>query len=254
VQKLIKLNKSKRKTSKIIHMQLLLFSNSTNAGEEYLSYTHKYINNFLKHKSKKALFIPYAGISVGFDNYTEKVAACFHEHVEVFRSIHTMPDKQKALEEADLLIVGGGNTFYLLKMLQDEGLLPFIRKRVLSGLPYIGWSAGSNLACSTIRTTNDMPIVEPENLQALDLIHFQINPHYTDFNQPGHAGETREMRIEEFLLANPGMYVAGLREGTLLHCTENTIVLLGDKPCRMFRFGQTPKELQPGENLNFLIQ
>jgi dipeptidase E len=99
-----------------------------------------------------------------------------------------------------------------------------------------------------------MPIVEPENFRALDLIPFQINPHYTDYKQPGYAGETREMRIEEFLLANTKIYVTGLREGTLLRYKNENLELLGNKPCRIFKHGQPPVEFRPGENLNFLVQ
>ena len=122
----------------------------------------------------------------------------------------------KEIESADAIIVGGGNTFHLLKQLYDNGTLWAIRERVLAGVPYIGWSAGSNVACPTIRTTNDMPIVEPSRLDAMRLVPFQINPHYTDEVLPNHGGETRAQRIAEFTKVNPGVVVIGLREGSAL--------------------------------------
>jgi dipeptidase E len=235
-------------------IQLLLFSNSTNSGEKYLEYTFPYIDTFLKNARRHALFIPYAGISLGYDTYSELVQKTLSELSVGIQSIHTFADKKQAVHKAELIIVGGGNTFHLLKFLQDEDLLDEIRKRARNGMPYIGWSAGSNLACPTICTTNDMPIVQPSNFNALNLIPFQINPHYTDFYPLDHAGETREMRIQEFLLVNRHLYAIGLREGTLLHINGNTIKLLGKKSCRVFKYGLEPFEIDPGENLDFLMQ
>ena len=128
-----------------------------------------------------------------------------------------------------------------------------IREKVLAGTPYIGWSAGSNMACPSIRTTNDMPIVEPVSFQALNLVPFQINPHYLDANPEGHAGETREMRIEEFIAANPGIFVVGLREGTMFLVENGTMQLLGPRPARVFKKGQNPGEFEPGADFSFLI-
>jgi dipeptidase E len=234
-------------------MRLLLFSNSTNAGEDYLSYTLEYIDEFLKEQPRNALFIPYAGISVGFDAYFTMVADKLGQIGIELSSIHTSSDKRKDVEKASIIIVGGGNTFYLLKSLQEEGLIEPIREAVLNGKSYIGWSAGSNMACPTICTTNDMPIVEPIDFNALGLISFQINPHYTDFIQKGHAGETREMRINEYLLANKDMYVAGLREGTLLQVENNSIQLKGAKSCRIFKYGQDAFEVSVEEDFDFLL-
>jgi len=235
-------------------MHLLLFSNSTNPAEKYLEYTLSYIDTFLVKAGRKALFIPYAGISSGFDAYSDMVQKSLEKISLEINSIHKIDDKKKAIKTAEIVIIGGGNTFYLLKCLQDEGLLDVIRKAVIHDTLYIGWSAGSNLACPTIRTTNDMPIVQPLNLNALNLIPFQINPHYTDFHPPGHAGETREMRIKEFLLVNRQLYVIGLREGTLLHIKDKEISLLGSKSCKIFKYGQDPFEVDIGENLDFLMQ
>ena len=207
-------------------MRLLLFSNSTNAGEEYLGYAMPYINEFLAKISGPGIFIPFAGISLGMDKYYTMVKLKFDAINIKIQSIHNVSNMVQSINEANFIVVGGGNTFCLLKELQTLGLMDPIRERVQDGIPYIGWSAGSNVTSPTIKTTNDMPIVEPDNFKALQLIPFQINPHYIDFKMEDHAGETREMRIEEFILANKDLYVAGLREGTLLAC--------GDKICRSF--------------------
>jgi dipeptidase E len=234
-------------------MRLLLISNSTNAGEAYLDYPKHEIAKFLGKKKITALFIPYAGVTFSFDDYEKKVASRFREVGHDIVSIHNFKDPVKAVEEAEAIVVGGGNTWNLLKMIQDNGLINPIRKKVLSGTPYIGWSAGSNMACPTIRTTNDMPIIEPESMSALGLINFQINPHYLDANPEGHAGETREQRIEEFLVVNPGMYVAGLREGTMFLIEDKSIKLIGPRSLRVFLKGKTPQEYTPADNLNFLL-
>jgi dipeptidase E len=128
-------------------------------------------------------------------------------------------------------------------MIQDNRLIGAVREKVISGTPYVGWSAGSNVCCPTIRTTNDMPIVEPESFHAFNLIPFQINPHYTDKNPPGHAGETREDRIMEYLEANQGDTVLGLREGCMFLIEESTMKLIGDKTVRIFRYNVEPGEL-----------
>jgi dipeptidase E len=139
-------------------------------------------------------------------------------------------------------------------MVRDNNLIDIVRKKVLAGTPYIGWSAGSNVACPTIRTTNDMPVVEPDSFRAFNLIPFQINPHYLDANPAGHAGETREQRIEEFIEANPGVYVAGLREGTMLIRENEKINLVGPRKVRVFKKGIVPVEPAPSDDLSFLLK
>ena len=221
-------------------MRLLLISNSTNAGEAYLEHPLAQIKTFLGNTPVKALFIPYAGVTISFDEYSTRVSKRFHDPVQ-------------AVQQAEAVVVGGGNTFHLAKLMHHQGLMGAIRERVLAGTPYIGWSAGSNMACPSIRTTNDMPIVEPESFQALNLVPFQINPHYLDANPEGHAGETREMRIEEFIEANPGIFVVGLREGTMFLVEKGTMQLLGPRPARIFKKDQNPQELKPGEDFSFLL-
>jgi dipeptidase E len=234
-------------------MRLLLISNSTNAGEEYLDYPKNEINAFLGDKAVKALFIPYAAVTFSFDAYEEKVAMRFREIGHDIVSIHRFNDPVKAIHDAEAIVIGGGNTWQLLKMTQDNGLVEAIKMKVADGTPYIGWSAGSNMACPTIRTTNDMPVIEPSSFDALNFIHFQINPHYLDANPDGHAGETREQRIEEFLEINPGIYVVGLREGTMLRLEGSSLSLIGPRKMRIFRKGNTPYEVSQGDDLSFLL-
>lgn len=241
-------------TNKMKKMRLLLISNSTNAGEEYLDYPKHEIRSFLGEKPVKALFIPYAAVTFSFSDYEEKVRKRFNEVDHDIESIHNYPDPVKAIKDADAIVVGGGNTWQLLKMTIENKLIEPIRKKVLGGTPYIGWSAGSNMACPSIRTTNDMPVVEPESFAALNLIPFQINPHYLDANPDGHAGETRQQRIEEFLEVNPGMYVAGLREGTMLLLEDASLSLIGPRKLRLFRKGDEPVELEKSDDLSFLLK
>jgi dipeptidase E len=234
-------------------MRLLLISNSTNAGESYLEHPLQEIKTFLGEKPVNAVFVPYAGVTISFDDYTDRVRSRFQEIGHDITSVHDVSDPIKAVEEAGAVIVGGGNTFQLVKLMQDNGLIDAIRNRVLQGIPYIGWSAGSNVACPSLKTTNDMPIAEPRSFNTMNLVPFQINPHYLDANPEGHAGETREMRIEEFIKANPGMFVVGLREGTMFLLENGSMELIGPRPARIFKKEMDPYELQPGSDFSFLL-
>ena len=230
-----------------------MISNSTNAGEAYLEHPLDQIKSFLGSTTVKALFIPYAGVTISFDEYITRVSKRFKEIAHEITSVHEADDPVQAVRQAEAIVVGGGNTFHLAKLMQKHDLIEAIREKVLAGTPYVGWSAGSNMACPSIRTTNDMPIVEPVSFQALNLVPFQINPHYLDANPEGHAGETREMRIEEFLEANPGIFVVGLREGTMFLIEKETMQLLGPRPARIFKKDQNPQELEPGADFSFLL-
>jgi dipeptidase E len=236
------------------NMKLLLLSNSTNPGEAYLEYPKEEIKLFLGISSVKALFIPYAAVTFSFDEYEKKVKDRFTEIGYDVTSIHHFADPISAVEDAEAIIIGGGNTFNLLRNLKLNGLLEIIRKRVIEGIPYIGWSAGSNVTCPTISTTNDMPIVETNGFNALNLIPFQINPHYSDFIPPGFGGETRDQRIAEFLAANRDMTVVGLREGTLLKYENNILKLIGPHSAKIFRFNETPFESTYSYDFNLLLQ
>jgi dipeptidase E len=234
-------------------MRLLLISNSTNPGEPYLDYPKNNIREFLGNKPAKALFIPYAAVTFSYDAYEEKVSERFREIGHDIISIHHFNDPVKAVQNATTIVVGGGNTWKLLKTIRDNNLVDIIRNKVVADTPYIGWSAGSNVVCPTIRTTNDMPVVEPDSFDAFNLIPFQINPHYLDANPAGHAGETREQRIEEFIEVNPDLYVVGLREGTMLTIENKNIHLLGPRKARIFKKGIPPAEIGPGEDFSFLF-
>ena len=193
-------------------MKLLLISNSTNAGEEYLRYPMPEIGRFLQGVSE-IVFVPYAAVTFSYAEYEKKVQARLSELGIRVRSVHRAKDPARMVREAEALCVGGGNTFALAKKMQEQGLMAAILRKIKAGTPYVGWSAGSNVACPTICTTNDMPIVEPQSFRAVGAVKFQINPHYLDANPEGHAGETREQRILEYIEANPRRWVAGLREG-----------------------------------------
>lgn len=222
-------------------------------GEPYLDYPKNEIKKFLGDKAKSAIFIPYAAVTFSFDTYCEKVEERFAEIGHHVIGIHTFKDPVKAIQEAEAIVVGGGNTWQLVRMLHELKLMTPIREKVSNGTPYIGWSAGSNVACPTLRTTNDMPIIDPISFDCTGLVPFQINPHYLDANPEGHGGETREQRIEEFLEINPETYVAGLREGTMIKVENENLELIGSRTCRIFKKGQEPIELSAGDHFNFLL-
>lgn len=233
-------------------MRLLLISNSTNAGEAYLAYPMPRIGEFLR-GIREVAFVPYAAVTFSYADYERRVQARFSELGIRVRSVHRAADPAAMIRRAEAICVGGGNTFALAKKMQEQGLMRAIRNRVKAGVPYVGWSAGSNVACPAISTTNDMPIVEPATFTAAGLVPFQINPHYTDAHPDGHAGETREQRLLEYVEANPCMTVAGLREGCVLRVENGRIELIGERPMRIFRKGQAPYEVRPGDDLNFLL-
>jgi dipeptidase E len=234
-------------------MKLLLISNSTTAGQPYLEWPLEHIRKFLGCVDSVA-FVPYAAVTFSYDEYEAKVQARFDDLGIEVRSVHREADPARAIREAEAICVGGGNTFALLKKMQEQGLVDAVHMAVTElGTPYVGWSAGSNVCCLTISTTNDMPIVEPETFKAVGAIPFQINPHFLDAHPEGHAGETREQRIEEYIEANAGVYVAGLREGCLLKMEDGPMKLVGPSSMRVFRRGDVPREVAPGEDLSFLF-
>lgn len=222
-------------------------------GEAYLDYPKHEIKKFLGDKCPTVLFIPYAAVTFSFDVYVQKVAERFAELGISVKSIHHFADPVQAVRDAGAIVVGGGNTWQLVRMLHDNQLMEPIRQKVLDGTPYVGWSAGSNVACPTLRTTNDMPIIDPGGFDTIGLVPFQINPHYLDVNPEGHGGETREQRIQEFLEINPETWVVGLREGTMLRVDNREIKLIGSRTARIFRKGEEPKELGTRDDFGFLL-
>ncbi len=233
-------------------MRLLLISNSTNAGEPYLQYPLDDIDRFLG-TVREVVFIPYAAVTFSYAEYEAKVQARLGERGIRVRSVHRAKDPVRMIREAQAICVGGGNTFALTKKMHEQGLMRAVLACVRRGVPYLGWSAGSNVACPTICTTNDMPIVEPESFKAIGAVKFQINPHYLDANPAGHAGETREQRIAEYIEANPRRYVVGLREGCMLNYEDGALKLIGKRPMRIFKKGITPYEVNAGDDLSFLL-
>lgn len=233
-------------------MKLLLISNSTNAGEEYLKYPVENIGRHLQGVCE-IVFVPYAAVTFSYDEYERKVQKRFDEIGIRVRSVHRAADPRKAIREAEAICVGGGNTFALAKKMQEQGLMTAILRKIKDGTPYVGWSAGSNVCCPTICTTNDMPIVEPQSFKAIGAVRFQINPHYLDANPEGHAGETREQRILEYIEANPRRYVVGLREGCMLRLENGRLKLIGSRPMRIFKKGIEPFEVKAGDDLSFLL-
>ena len=235
-------------------MRLLLISNSTNAGEAYLDYPKHNIHDFLGEKCVKCLFIPYAGVTVTWDDYEKKVKNRFNEVGHDIVSIHHFEDPVNAVEEADCIVIGGGNTWKLLHDMHANKLIEPIRKKVLGGTPYIGWSAGSNVTCPTLMTTNDMPIIDPLGFDAINLIPFQINPHYLDKKVEGHGGESREDRILEFIEVNRDVYVAGLREGCMFVVEGDKMRIIGQRNLRLFKYGEETREIAPTEDFTFLLK
>ncbi|HSH38289.1 MAG TPA: dipeptidase PepE [Chthoniobacterales bacterium] len=229
--------------------RLLLLSTSTVFGSGYLEYAAADVHQFLG-GTRCVLFVPFA--LHDRDAYARKVRERFAAMGYELESLHLAGDKLVAVRSAEAIFIGGGNTFRLLKSLYDFDVLDAIRARVGEGMPYMGSSAGSNVAAPTIRTTNDMPIVEPPSFRALGLVPFQINPHYLD-PEPGstHMGETREERIVQFLEENDTP-VIGLREGAMLRIENGSCELKGTKGARLFRQGLDPVELQPGSKVDLL--
>ncbi len=230
--------------------RVLLISNSTVYGHDYLDHVEEEIKNFLR-PNKSILFFPFALFDR--DAYAAKAKARFAEMGFMLQSVHQVSDPKRAIEETDAIFVGGGNTFRLLKALQDFDLLEPIRCRVREGTPYIGSSAGSNVAGPTIKTTKDMPIVQPRSFDSLGLVPFQISPHYQDPDPNSkHMGETQEERILQFLEENETP-VVGMREGAWLLCENGAVAVKGETGARIFRCGQAPVEAKPGDNIVDLV-
>ena len=230
--------------------RILLISNSTLHGRGYLDHVEDEIKNFLA-PARTVLFFPFA--LQDRDGYAAKAKERFGKMGFTVTSAHSVSDPARAIAEADAIFIGGGNTFRLLKTLQDLEWIELIRRRVQEGVPYIGSSAGSNVAGPTIRTTNDMPIVQPRSFDALGLVPFQINPHFQDPDPAStHMGETREERIIQFLEENETP-VLGLREGAWVRVSQRTVVLGGTRGARIFRRGEPPVEKTTGDGISGLV-
>jgi len=235
--------KYKEQNYVMIPKRLLLLSSSTVHGSGYLEYATTEIRDFLGN-AERLVFVPFA--LHDRDGYAATARRRFQQMGYELSSLHSAADPKAAVKEADAIFIGGGNTFRLLKELYDLGLLDLIRSRVIDGMFYIGASAGSVVAAPTIKTTNDMPIVEPPSFDALSLVPFQINAHYLDADPNStHMGETRAERLIQFLEENESP-VIGLREGAMLRIEASSMMLKGSSGARIFRRGQEPLEISPG--------
>ncbi|MBN4667122.1 dipeptidase PepE [Pandoraea nosoerga] len=218
--------------------QILMMSSSRKGNLAYMEHADDQLHAVLRARAGRVLFVPYAGgITFSYDDYEARVKPVFERLGYELESIHRHRDPRAAVERAQAIAVGGGNTFALLERMYDAGIVDLIRERVSAGVPYIGWSAGSNVVCPTIRTTNDMPIVEPPTFKALGLIPFQVNPHFIGGKPAGHNGESREERLAEYLAIHPGESVVGLPEGTALHVQGENATVLGEFDVLHFKQG-----------------
>jgi len=251
-------------------MKLLLISNSTNFGEPYLAWCQTQIEFFCEKNGISAdsniLFFPFAGVNIGGKPYPESYNVYEARVKDAFlkwgyknvTSIHQFENKADAIEKADCLVVGGGNTFHLYAEMHKFSLIEKVQEKVSKGTPYIGWSAGSNLACPTLCTTNDMPIVQPASFKGLNLIPFQINPHYLDPTPEidkmiKHGGETRQDRLNEYLAVNQKMLVVGLREASALVVDGNKMWLRGGKKMVVMQYGKESYEVEPATDISELL-
>jgi dipeptidase E len=229
---------------------ILLISNSTVHGRAYLDHVEAQIKTFLT-DARNVLFFPFA--LHGHDDYADTVKGRFASMGCLLESVHRTRDPHKAIEQADSIFIWGGNTFRLLKALQDLELLELIRTKVNSGTPYIGSSAGSNVAGPTIKTTKDMPIVQPRSFDSLGLVPFQISPHFQDPDPNStQMGETQEERIQQCLEENETP-VVGIREGAWLLIEDGAVKLKGENGARIFRPDHTPVEAVAGTEISGLV-
>lgn len=230
--------------------RILLISSSTLYGSGYLDHAAEEIRDFLG-KTNRVLFVPYA--LYDRDAYASQAQDRARKMGYALESVHLAAHARRAVDEAEAIFIGGGNTFRLLKALYDFDLLGPIRRRVEAGMPYIGSSAGTVVAGPTIKTTNDMPIIEPPSFAALGLVSFQVNPHYQDPDPNSkHMGETREVRLIQFLEENDTP-VVGLREGAMVRVENGATVVKGSSGARIFRRDHEPLEIGPGDSLDALL-
>ncbi|WP_273391010.1 dipeptidase PepE [Actinobacillus porcinus] len=232
--------------------KMLLMSGSKYKETGYLVHTIPWLKSFFAdYQGKKVAFVPYAGVRQSFDEYEQKVQSALAElNVEIL-SVHRGKKHADIVEQADVIAVGGGNTFCLLKQMYEHHLIECIREKVNAGTPYLGWSAGANVASASIMTTNDMPIVYPPSFDALKLFPYQINPHFISGKMQGHNGESREERLAEFLIANPTALVYALPEGTALHIEGNQATVLGQTPILIFEKEMKCTQHEAGSILNY---
>lgn len=233
-------------------IKALLASTSTLHNQKYLEYLFSEISDFFK-PAKTILFIPYAQpSSISLNEYTQKASKAFSEIGLEIKGIQDYEDPVQAIKDAEGIFTGGGNTFLLVSELYRKNIMGELREIILNGTPYMGTSAGTNIAGLTMQTTNDMPIVYPPSFKTLGLVPFNINPHYVDPDPASTLqGETRETRIREFHFLNP-QPVVGLREGSWLELGNNKLTLKGEPEARIFKQDKLPYQIQSETNLSDL--
>lgn len=230
-------------------MNLLLLSNSSSPGQSFLGWAQSLITQFLPPEYRQGLFIPFAAVTLSWDDYTERVNSVWPG--PPLTALHRLSDPTAALRTADLLVVGGGNTFQLVAECYRRDLMQPIQAQVRTGLPYLGWSAGANLATPSLGTTNDMPIAEPPSFRCLNLVPYQINPHFTHRVIPCHGGESRIDRLNEYTAVHPEQAVLALPEGSGIRVTASRHCLVGKKSAYLFRHHHS-EPLNPPESSDFL--
>lgn len=233
---------------------ILALSSSRAGDSAYLEIAVPLISDFLGKKARTIAFIPFASAD-SYADYYSKVAEGLKSLPHQIMVV--LPENAKqVLEECDCIMVGGGNTFKLLHDLYDLDLIDLMRRKIKAGTPYIGWSAGSNILGKSISTTNDMPIVEPKSFNALGVFPFLINPHYYSQNMAGFNGETRDMRLEEFLKINPESFIVGLPEGSALILEDFNLQYIENGAGYIFRMldGKFLKQvILSATNINYLL-
>lgn len=233
--------------------RLLLLSNSTMPGTPFFSWAAPHTADFLGARPKNLVFIPFAAVTFSFDDYGAIVEKAFSSLGYNIQSLHTCENRKTAIEQAEAIVIGGGNTFALLNRMYEEDLVPVVREKVNSGTPYIGWSAGANLACPTIKTTNDMPVVQPPSLDALGLLPLQLNPHYHELRFENQGGETRKERLNEFLVLNPDKKVIGLPEGMFVRLEGKRLIAGGRGVAKFYEYKKEIRDILPGDDLSELL-
>lgn len=236
---------------------ILAFSSSRSGNSAYLETAVPLIKNFLGNTPLNIAFVPFASVDENYETYASLVREGLSGLTHAINIVES-GNARSVIEESDVIMIGGGNTFKLLNNLYQYRLIDLIVDKVNSGTRYIGWSAGSNITGLTIGTTNDMPIIQPESFDALALFPFQINPHYLNVQVEGHNGETRDQRLAEFMKLNPGIPVICLPEGTALQLQAGTLTFIGQGSGVLFHAEENSKiplrkEITPGDDLSFLL-
>jgi dipeptidase E len=237
-------------------MKVLALSSSRVANGGMLENALAIIDQFVAMPDANIAFVPFASVQRSYEEYGDLVKQALASLSYNIKTV--VPSNARlTIEAADVIMIGGGNTFKLIHDIYDLALFELIQTRVRNGTPYIGWSAGANLCGKTISTTNDMPIIQPRSFKAFSFLPFQINPHYINQTLEGHNGETRDQRLEEFLVLNPGVPVVGLPEGTAFLLNDEELQFIGDKEGVCFGVSssllQCKAMIKPSESLSYLL-